>query len=49
MDVIECLGGDVSLLRVSHMLQDSLLPVLGFGIGGRNALLLLSDLGGDDL
>ena len=38
VDLVVCLGGDGSLLRVSHMFQDSMPPVLGFGIGERNAL-----------
>ena len=38
VDLVVCLGGDGSLLRVSHMFQDSMPSVLGFGIGERNAL-----------
>ena len=38
VDLVVCLGGDGSMLRVSHIFQGSMPPVLGFGVGRRNAL-----------
>ena len=42
VDLVVCLGGDGSMLRVSQMFQANIPPVMGFGIGGRNILYNLA-------